>query len=90
MATIIPSADRDVVFVEAGLVALRDETGGFRDPRILYLAASRAELSADGLLQSEQEQVDNIGQVLAAKFAAYIDGVRAIERHQTKARQGKD
>ena len=87
MAAIIPSTDRNTVFIEAGLVALRDEkTGGFRDPRILYLAASRAELSADGLLQSEQEQVDNIGQVLAAKFAAYVDGVKAIERLQRKGR----
>ncbi len=86
MAAIIPSTDRDVVFVEAGLVALRDETGGFRDPRVLYLAASRDELSADGLLQSEHEQIGDIASVLASKFAAYVDGVKAIERLQRKGR----
>lgn len=87
----IPSADRNVLFVEAGIVALRDEkTGGFRDPRTLYLAVSREEITADGLLQGEQEQIEDIGKVLAKKFAVYVDGVKAIERLQRKARQGKD
>lgn len=87
----IPSADRNVLFVEAGIVALRDEkTGGFRDPRTLYLAVNRDEVNTDGLLQGEQEQIEDIGKVLAAKFAVYVDGVKAIERLQRKARQGKD
>ena len=87
----IPSADRNVIFISAGIVALRDEkTGGFRDPRTLYLVASREEITADGLLQGEQEQIEDIGRVLAAKFAVYVDGVKAIERLQRKARQGKD
>lgn len=81
----IPAADGSHFFVEAGIVALRDEkTGGFRDPRTLYLAASREEITADGLLQGEQEQIEDIGQVLARKFRAYQDGVRQIQRLQRK------
>lgn len=87
---IIPSADRDVLFVEAGMIARRRSDGSFENPRALYLAASREELTADGLLRSEQEQIEDIGKVLAKKFAVYVDGVKAIERLQRKARQGKD
>lgn len=81
--TAIQSADRSTVFIEAGLVALRDEkTGDFRDPRPLFLAADRSELTPSGLLRSEKEQIDDIASVLAEKFAAYIKGVRDIQRLQ--------
>ena len=46
--TSIPSADGKTVFVEAGIVALRDEKGGFRDPRVLYLAADKSEVNRVG------------------------------------------
>ena len=89
--TAIPSADGNTIFVEAGIVALRDEkTGGFRDPRILYLAADRSEVTATGLLRSEQEeQISDIAAVLAEKFATYINGLRAIERHQRERMIGQ-
>ena len=79
----IPGSDRSTVFIEAGIVALRDEDGSFRDPRPLYLAVDRKEVRENGLLYSETEQIDNIAGVLAEKFAAYLEGVKAIQRHQT-------
>ena len=85
--TSIPSADGKTVFVEAGIVALRDEKGGFRDPRVLYLAADKSEITASGLLQSEQEQITDISHVLAQMFSQYMDGIKAIERHQRKEKQ---
>ena len=81
---VIPSIDRNTVFISAGLIALRHEDGSFESPRTLYLAASREELTADGLLQSEQEQINNISSVLAQKFREYQNGIRQIQRLQQK------
>ena len=79
----IPSVDCNTLFVEAGVVALRDElTGGFRDPRPLFIAVDRSEVTPSGLLRSEQEQIDDLAAVLAGKFRQYIDGVKSIEKLQ--------
>lgn len=82
----IPAADGSHFFVEAGLVALRDEkTGGFRDPVSVFLAVPAEEINSTGTqTRSEDAACDEIGRILAEKFGAYLRGIREIERLQKR------
>ena len=80
--TAIPSADKNVWFCEAGSICLRNPDGTMQPAVPLFLAVDAAEITSAGMAQSEAELCEDIGRCLAEKFAAYIDGIRAIERHQ--------
>ncbi len=87
---VVPAADRTTVFVEAGTVATRRPDGSFDEPMTLFIAVPAEEATPQGLLyQHEREQIEDIAGVLAKKYAAYIDGIRAIERHQRNERRKK-
>ena len=80
----IPSADGNLFFCECGLVGLRNEkTGGFQDPVSIFVAVPGSELNSTGTqTRSEDASCEDIGRILAAKFGAYIRGIRDLERLQ--------
>ena len=81
---VIPSADRNAVFVEAGCVSLRNPDGTFQPARPLFLAVDTAEITSTGITRGEEKLCDDIGKTLAKKFGEYLEGVRRIERLQKK------
>ena len=89
--TPIPAADGSHFFVEAGLVALRDEkTGGFRDPVSIFLAVPSEEINSTGTqTKGEDDLCEDIGRILAEKFGAYLRGIRDIERLQKRKEKQK-
>lgn len=82
----IPAADGSHFFVEAGLVALRDEkTGGFQNSVPIFLAVPAEEINSTGTqTRSEDDLCEDIGRILAEKFGAYLRGIREIERLQKR------
>lgn len=82
--TAIPSADRNVWFCEAGLVAMRNPDGSMQPAVPLYMAVDAAEITSAGTTRSEAELCEDLGKCLAQKFGEYMRAVRAIERHQKK------
>lgn len=81
----IPSADRQSVFVEVGITALRDDDGSFLPAVPLFVQVPGTSENAPSQ-QSKDENLENITEILAAKFGEYIQGVQALE--QIRNRKG--
>lgn len=81
MVRAISSVDGNLAFVQVGVTALRDESGLFLPATPLYIAVEPSGINpSTGQSPGEAELVDNIGQVLAEKFDAYVAGCRQLER----------
>lgn len=65
-------------FVQCGVTALRDPaTGGFLPAVPLYIEVDASEIEPrTGLAASEEKLCFDIGQVMAEKFGAYVNGCR--------------
>ena len=63
---------REEGFIEVGFTALREPvTGAFLPAVPMYIKAE------DGAKEAEQKVIDGIGNLLALKMKAYMDGCKA-------------
>ena len=63
--------EKKEAFIQIGFTALRDPTNGGYLPAVpLYIKAE------DGAEEAEQDLIEDIGNLLARRMKAYVDGCR--------------
>lgn len=68
------SAGKKETFIQVGFTALRDPTNGGYLPAVpLYIRAE------DGAEEAEEDLIEDIGNLLARRMKAYVDGCRKAE-----------
>lgn len=69
-------------FIQVGIVAMRDETGGFLPSKPLFIRAEDAGGTNEqtGHAKGEEVALIDVATVFADKFRQYINGTRAAER----------